>query len=412
MQADYNRKKKELTKSNEDQLEDLKDYYADKKNNLREENEAAISHIRKRQSEQVDNAVVERQRLNDTYNARTATMQKSFDKQFNDTREKRQQQLADTQESSRQKIEQARDHAQEEVQEIRDKSAKDVTGAKQRYNKEMADVNQFSDKRLSHQREQNEAALATEVERGTLAQEKVRARNEKELTETKQKGDQHVKTEQELQEKKVARVNKDGADRYDKAQKQWASKEENLNKSYTTRLTDNKQAYEKQLDTQTDHFQSTYQHNEEANRESLNVQNERYTREVAETKRNFMKATEKYANKEADPFYKVQNRGTTLEDNGDVYVLRTFVPEHEKDSVKVSIQKDKATVSGTRSFKDKLEDGNKTVSTSSYQTFREDLPFDKPIISEGMTRQREGDWIVYKIPIGGPGGTPRLSRKA
>lgn len=99
-----------------------------------------------------------------------------------------------------------------------------------------------------------------------------------------------------------------------------------------------------------------------------------------------------------------------MSENSDFYILRAYVPEHEKDSVKVSIQKDRATISGQRSFKDKIEDEGKIVSSSNYQSFREDFPFETPVMTEGMTRERSGDWVEFKIPKFSTG--PRFSRKA
>ncbi len=76
--------------------------------------------------------------------------------------------------------------------------------------------------------------------------------------------------------------------------------------------------------------------------------------------------------------------------------------------MKVTIQNDRALVAGQRSFKDKQEQEDKVVSSSNFQTFREEFPFEKPVIIEGLTRERQGDWVEYRIPK----GMPRLDRKA
>jgi HSP20 family molecular chaperone IbpA len=170
-----------------------------------------------------------------------------------------------------------------------------------------------------------------------------------------------------------------------------------------------KEAHEDELKNQHQRFQSVYQKNENAQRDSLNIQKVRYVKELNETRKDFVKAANKYENKEADPFYKVEDRGSYLRENPDFYVLRAYVPEHEKDVVKVTIQNDKATISGQRSFKDRLEDDGKIVSSANFQTFREEFPFEKPVITEGMTRERQGDWVVYQIP---KGLANRLNRKA
>ncbi|MNL23618.1 hypothetical protein D3C87_1450130 [compost metagenome] len=138
---------------------------------------------------------------------------------------------------------------------------------------------------------------------------------------------------------------------------------------------------------------------------------QQYVKQLAETKKDFVVKNSNYAQREKDPFYKVNDRGSTVSESPNFYYLRAYVPEHEKDNVKVSIQRDHAVVSGQRSFKDKIEDNEKTVSSTSYQTFREDFPFDTPVMTEGMTRQRNGDWVEFKIPKNNSQGS-RYSKKA
>ena len=204
-------------------------------------------------------------------------------------------------------------------------------------------------------------------------------------------------------------MNASSAQRYEKQKQQWENREELLNKQYADRLVHNKKSNEKTLEVQNDRFQSTYEKNADAQRESFDIQKQQYTRQMAEIKKDFANATAMYSNKESDPFYKIDDRGSYLRENPDFYILRAFVPEHEKEAVKVTVQGDKAVVSGQRSFKDKIQEDGKISSTSNYQSFREEFLFDKPVILEGMTRERQGDWITFEIP---KGLASRLNRKA
>ncbi|MFN8944530.1 MAG: Hsp20 family protein [Pseudobdellovibrionaceae bacterium] len=111
-----------------------------------------------------------------------------------------------------------------------------------------------------------------------------------------------------------------------------------------------------------------------------------------------MKTITKYENKQEDPFYKVYDRGSTMREDADFYYLNAYVPFHEKDHVKVVVQKDKVTVAGKRSFSDKVEAEGKNLRSESYQSFNEEFLFGSPIISEGMTRVRNGEFVEYKIP--------------
>jgi HSP20 family molecular chaperone IbpA len=108
--------------------------------------------------------------------------------------------------------------------------------------------------------------------------------------------------------------------------------------------------------------------------------------------------TQNYQTKETDDFYAVQNRGSRLGEGAGYYTIEAYAPEHEKDNLRVSIQRNKAIISGQRKFEDEANDGNKNIRTNNYQSFREEFKFDRPVSGEGMTRERIGDFIRFTIP--------------
>lgn len=105
-----------------------------------------------------------------------------------------------------------------------------------------------------------------------------------------------------------------------------------------------------------------------------------------------------YQTKETDDFYRVQDRGSRVTENPEAYIIEAYAPEHEKDDLRVSIQRNKAVVSGQRKFADEAEDGKKKMTTNNYQSFREEFAFDRPVSQAGMTRERVGDYIRFSIP--------------
>jgi HSP20 family molecular chaperone IbpA len=94
----------------------------------------------------------------------------------------------------------------------------------------------------------------------------------------------------------------------------------------------------------------------------------------------------------------VQDRGSRISEDAHGYFIEAYVPEHEKDNVRMSINPDRAVLSGRRHFNDTAEDGNKHLATNNFQTFREEFKFQRPVTSVGMTREREGDYIRFFIP--------------
>jgi len=133
---------------------------------------------------------------------------------------------------------------------------------------------------------------------------------------------------------------------------------------------------------------------------SLEVQEKNYTKQLLNEKRKLLRELGRYDGKQDDPFYKIQDRGSQINETSDSYILKAFVPEHEKEKVKVVVERNKAVVSGQRSFNDKMEDPEKKISTDSYQSFREEFKFEKPVVAEAMIRERDGDFIIFKIPKG------------
>jgi HSP20 family molecular chaperone IbpA len=102
--------------------------------------------------------------------------------------------------------------------------------------------------------------------------------------------------------------------------------------------------------------------------------------------------------KESDSFYKVQDRGSKITNSGDKYIIDAYAPESEHNNLRVSVQGDKAVISGQRKHSGEMEQGNKKITTNNFQTFREEFKFDKPVSHEGMTRERVGDFIRFSIP--------------
>ena len=94
----------------------------------------------------------------------------------------------------------------------------------------------------------------------------------------------------------------------------------------------------------------------------------------------------------------MQDRGSRIYERPQDYIIEAYAPSHEKDSLRVSIQNNKATISGQRKFVDEAQDDVKKMQTSNYQSFREEFKLARPVSAEGMTRERMGDFVRFSIP--------------
>lgn len=409
LQAEYARKRKELVQKNEQELNSLKDYYGAKKENLITEGDAAINHIRQRQQEQIETAAQERDRINQNYRNSSQALTNSYNERLQSTKNKNEQSLQETKDYGQQRVKQAQTDSQHRLEQVNSKGTNDLAAAKLHHSSQLHTTTSLNEKRLQNLKEQNTLATKTEIERGRLAQAKLKEEIHDEYGKTWTRGEEKIAEAEVTQAGKLERFNESVEKRYDQTQNYWEAKEEALTDQYAKRLEKQKVSNENQLRNQNERFKSTYQKNELAQQESLNIQKQNFTRSLAETKKDFAKAAEKYANRKDDPFYKVEDRGSELRENSDSYFFKAYIPEHEKDSVRVAVQENKVTVSGQRSFKDKVEGENKSVSTANYQTFREEFPLETPVNTKEMKRERDGDWVTFTLP---KGIATRLNRKA
>lgn len=109
-------------------------------------------------------------------------------------------------------------------------------------------------------------------------------------------------------------------------------------------------------------------------------------------------AIQNYSTKKTDEFYKVADRGSRIDEGSNGYTIEAYSPEHEKDQVRITVHNNKAIVSGHRKFQDSAQQDEKKVTTSNYQSFREEFNFNQPVASEGMTQERAGDYVRVFVP--------------
>lgn len=102
--------------------------------------------------------------------------------------------------------------------------------------------------------------------------------------------------------------------------------------------------------------------------------------------------------RDQDEFYQVKDRGNTIKEDSQGYYIDAYAPEHEKAGVRVSITHDKAVISGSRKAEAEASNARGKIVTNNFQTFREEFKFETPVVANGMTRERSGDYIRFFIP--------------
>ena len=288
---------------------------------------------------------------------------------------------------------------EERLQRTKARSNEEYQKMTQKYKDQVKKTQSRQESNLNQIRANNEDVIKGERYRGQEAEKELREDIAKRYERVDKLGEQKIsdkKTSIETKEKKLdTEYQKNLADQ----KANYENREKRLQTEYNQRYMDKKQANEDSMRSQQRGFDSIYQKNETNNKVSLQIQARNYAKALAQQHRDFMTQSSKYSGKEDDPFYKVQDRGSELSEDRHFYVLKAYVPEHEKENVQVIIQKDRASVATQRQFNEKLsDDSGKKIETNSAQTLREEFSFDTPIITEGIARERSGDYVFVTIP--------------
>lgn len=105
--------------------------------------------------------------------------------------------------------------------------------------------------------------------------------------------------------------------------------------------------------------------------------------------------------RDGDPFYQLHSVQAQVEDGEQFTVVRVKVPEHEQDTIRVTLQKGALTISGTRRSASRAtsEDGHQMAS-SSFQSYSESFPVRGKLMMNNMLRAYSDGELVFRIPKG------------
>jgi HSP20 family molecular chaperone IbpA len=405
--TEYARKRKKLVSEKEGELDNVRQNYHARKESVQEQGEAAINHIKKAQSEDFERSQEARHKIQQKAQTQLGELENGFDQKIQNVKESRSEIINRVRNDTQKKVQDTEAFNNKKIQEVKERTSGELRYAQDRYNKQIQQLQENTKERIADLNKQSEDEIKREIEQGNQQKDEVRHNNQENLAKIQKTGEETLFAEKKGQENRHMRLDKEYQKRFDRQQRQWMSREASLNHDFSAKLENTKEAYDDQLKTQDAHFKSKYSKNDSAERTALGIQENNYNKQLNLEKQKFLREATKYDGKEQDPFYKVQDRGSRMSETPYSYVIEAYVPEHEKDAVKVTVEKGRATVQGQRAFKDKFDTDEKKVSTATYQSFREEFPFDKPVATEGMTRERDGDYMVITVPK-----IQNISRKA
>src|SRR5690606_20555243 len=106
----------------------------------------------------------------------------------------------------------------------------------------------------------------------------------------------------------------------------------------------------------------------------------------------------KFDHAESDPFYRMKELETQLEENENFFVFRAKVPEHERKNIDVIVKENEIVVSGQRHFEEKVDKGGRIIATNTSQSLREKIPLKHPVVADAVDKQYENGFLTVRIP--------------
>src|SRR5690606_37021009 len=119
LQAEYAKKKKQYASEQEAQLADIKEHYNIRKEETRDQGEAAINHIRKKQSESLEQVADSRRKITERSEAQINGIETDYRKKFAENQRRRQEELDRARTSSKEKISEIETFQTQKIEKIR-----------------------------------------------------------------------------------------------------------------------------------------------------------------------------------------------------------------------------------------------------------------------------------------------------
>jgi HSP20 family molecular chaperone IbpA len=325
-------------------------------------------------------------------------LNEDFSSQYSQESQNRQEMLDMQKQQAKDELAKTAHRNQEQVGQVRARGERSLKTVQSKYKDNLERQTKIGEDRISEQKGQTEKRLEYERSRGELAVGKTQEVNEKRIEQTTNLGDKRVNESKDSVERKLAQIDASSKRELSQRDKAFNERKKDQEQEFHNSFSQNKDAYSKNLKRQQEQFKWSYNNNARAQKESVNIQKEMLTKQLAQNQAEILGKVNHYQEIKADPFYRIEDRGTKLQETNDSYILTTYVPSHEKDNVKIKVHHDHAAVEGVRSFADKREEEDRKLSTHSYQTFREEFKFENPVVPEAIEKTRSGDYVRVEIP--------------
>lgn len=257
---------------------------------------------------------------------------------------------------------------------------------------------QSGEDNLNNLRKENQKSVETEISKGLSARERTRKDYDKEIARLHTSGDRAVAEQQKMNKEKMEKLSLQNKAQIDEMTE---AHEENLkakNDYFQKQDQELDTYYKEQLLQQRIEFAKEHTQGNKAFAEAIRSQKERYAQSLMREKAEIAKSVGRNSSRAADPFYNLVHADATIEESDSHYFINTVVPEHEKDNVKMHVKDGKVIVQGSRRYEDQIQDAGAKLATNNYQTFREEIPLERPVHEKLAERSYANGILTLKVP--------------
>ncbi len=297
---------------------------------------------------------------------------KAHNAEINELRDQHTKALKNEKSAHQMRMEKQREQQQQSYQKAIEDKTKQEAVVRQEQRKTTLEKNkEYENQRRTfdaNKKQETEGVIKTHQDN----QREVQLKSTSQINEMQKKHNEQVKIEQE------------GFETHRQAQRQ----------HYEGEIGKEKDHYETQIRGRANEFENRYNEGEVKYQLTLEDQKLRYQDEYEKTKYKFLEKMKNYEASQKDPFYRVQDLGAELADEGSLYQIAVKVPEHELKNVKIQVQPDRITVSGARKYEQELQYEGEKVATNNYQTVRQEFQLQTPA-DKDLVRREYVDGVLF-----------------
>ncbi len=326
-------------------------------------------------------------KMSEQHRTLSETTKKQNQDNYNRLREFDRAQLKNQQESSNKRLETQR-------QEFLAKQE----GQKKLVTESIQTVTHEGEQKLTAAQVENRKLIEQERLNGAKGIEDTRKVYTEEIARRHKLGDAGVATEKNSHEFKMNRLVDDQKREFEQIDRKHKQDLLDLDQRFKTEAQRNSGFYKEALLSRQKEYENAQNKSLEAFSAHIQLEKENMVKSLEKEKREALDTVGKYRNQQNDPFYRLNKATAQVSETDTHYFIKAEVPEHEKDNVKLFVHDDKAVIQGHRKFQDEINEPEGRLNTSNYQTFRQEIPLERPVHEKLVKRTWENGILTLKIP--------------